>query len=268
MLKFTPYISLGGRKSMIVLRSIGAFFARIWRWIKETAWVQPLLIVGLIFGVIFSIPSIVNGIKDLNENLSSSEAYYQNFQQSLVAGSDSDADKLTRNIVDASNGSAESEYGDKFFLLFVSVDCTSCKEAKNGFSTLQDNFNNALEPNDKLPFKMYTVFTDEVTSDTTTRETAFVQYMDRNADFFEEAAGNAYNTDYYINGKISDDDLVNVEQCDPDNFLTPTIMLVDYTVEANKGVSEIMFGVDGDNDWKKAELLLDCWNHEGDFESK
>ena len=254
---------------MIVLRSIGAFFARIWRWIKETAWVQPLLIVGLIFGVIFSIPSIVNGIKDLNENMSSSEAYYQGFQKSLVGGSDSAADKLTRNIVEASDDAAKSEYGEKFFLLFVSVDCSSCKEAKNGFSTLESNFSGSLQPNDKLPFKMYTIFTDEVTSDTTTRETAFVKYMDRNADFFEEAAGNGYNTDYYINNKISNEDLVNVEQCDPDNFLTPTIMLVDYTDDSPiKGVSEIMFGVDGDNDYKKAELLLDCWNHEGFFKIK
>jgi hypothetical protein len=41
---------------MKVLKAIGDFFVRIWRWIKETAWVQPLLIVGAIFAIIFSIP--------------------------------------------------------------------------------------------------------------------------------------------------------------------------------------------------------------------
>ena len=39
---------------MVVLRAIGNFFARIGRWIRDTAWVQPLLIVGGIFAIIFS----------------------------------------------------------------------------------------------------------------------------------------------------------------------------------------------------------------------
>lgn len=256
---------------MIVLKAIGAFFVRIWRWIKETAWVQPLLIVGIIFAVIFSIPSIVNGITSLNESLSSSEAYYHKFQESLVDGAQSNADKLTDNILDmAKNPSAESKYGDKFFLMFVSEDCTSCKEAKNGFSTLESHFGDSLQPKDKKPFKMYTIFTDEVTSDTTTKETAFVQYMDRNSTFFEEAAGDGYQTDYYLNGKITDADLKTVESVDPDNFLTPTIMLIDYENQEETGgtISEIMFGVTGDNDWQKANVLLDCWNHEGDFKAK
>ena len=43
---------------MKVLSAIGGFFARIGRWIKETAWIQPLLIVGAIFAVIFAIPHV------------------------------------------------------------------------------------------------------------------------------------------------------------------------------------------------------------------
>ncbi len=252
---------------MTILRAIGAFFARIWRWIKETAWVQPLLIVGIIFAVIFSIPSIVNGITDLNNNLSSSETYYHRFQKSLVDGKQSEADKITNNIwAKYEDRNVKSEYGDKFFLLFVGETCSSCKEAKNAFQTLENHFGDSLQPDDKLPFKMYTVFTDEVTSDTTTNETAFVKYMDRNSFFFEEAASSAYQSDYYLNGKISKSDLETVESCDPDNFLTPTIMLIDFNTEAV--FSEMMFGVTGDNDWQKAKLLLDCWNHDGDFKAK
>ena len=48
---------------MKVLRAIGRFFARIGRWIRDTAWIQPLLIVGGIFGIIFSIPYITNWVK-------------------------------------------------------------------------------------------------------------------------------------------------------------------------------------------------------------
>lgn len=255
---------------MIVLKAIGSFFVRIWRWIKETAWVQPLLIVGLIFGVIFSIPSIVSGIDNLNKDLSSSETYYHKFQQSLVDGETSNADKLTQTIYDkADDNSVKSEYGEKFFLVFVSESCSSCKEAKNGFSTLESHFGDTLQPEDKLPFKIYTIFSDEVTSDTTSKESAFVQYMDRRSYFFEEAASNGFNTDYYLNGKISDSDLTTVESVDPENFLTPTILLIDFTATAPiSGISEIMFGVTGDNDYAKAELLLDCWNHKGDFTNK
>ena len=36
---------------MKVLKILATPFIAIWRWIKETAWVQPLLIVGLIFGI-------------------------------------------------------------------------------------------------------------------------------------------------------------------------------------------------------------------------
>ncbi len=47
---------------MKFLKALATPFVKLWRWIKETAWVQPLLIVGLIFGVIFSIPSITSWV--------------------------------------------------------------------------------------------------------------------------------------------------------------------------------------------------------------
>ena len=254
---------------MIVLRAIAAFFVRIWRWIKETAWVQPLLIVGVIFGIIFSIPSIVNGIKGLNEQLSSSETYYRQFQFSLAGGETSQADKVTDYVFKKANGEdVADEYGlgDKFFLVCVSESCSSCNEAKGGFEVFKDNFNGTFNPKDGSSYNMVTIFTDEVTSETTTKETAFVQYMNRHDEFFEYAAGVGYNTDYYLNGFVKKADLEYVEQVDPDNFLTPTIILVDFTeTSPEQGVSEIFFGVTGDSDYKKAETLLDCWKHEGDF---
>lgn len=254
---------------MAVLRAIGAFFGRIWRWIKETAWVQPLLIVGVIFGLIFSIKPIVDGFTKLAEKRNSAETYYYKFQQSLVDNTSSEADKLTDAIWDGIEGdesAVRANYGEKFFLVYVSETCSSCKEAKGGFETLEDHFSDTFQPKDKLPFKMYTIFSDEVTSDTTSERTAFVQYMERKSYFFEEAAAVGYDSAYFLNGKISQDDLLNVESIDPVNFLTPTILLVDFTESSpNKGISEIFFGVTGDNDYSKAELLLDCWNHEGDF---
>ena len=254
---------------MIVLRAIGAFFARIWRWIKETAWVQPLLIVAVIFGIIFSIPSIVNGIKDLNSKMSSSETYYRQFQYSMSSGETSQADKVVDYVYQKSTGANladDMNLGDKFFLVFVSETCSSCNEAKGGFEVFKDNFNSTFNPKDGTKFSMVTIFTDEVTAETTTKETAFVQFMNRHDEFFEYAAGVGYNTDYYLNGFVKKADLEYVEQVDPDNFLTPTIIFVDFTESSPEyGVSEIFFGVTGDSDYKKAETLLDCWKHEGDF---
>jgi hypothetical protein len=94
---------------MKILKAIGAFFARIWRWIKETAWIQPLLIVGAIFAVIFSIPYFSSWISSLGIG---SENYYSVHKRSLEgelkegetgAREASQADKITKSIFDNSN---------------------------------------------------------------------------------------------------------------------------------------------------------------------
>ena len=267
---------------MVVFRAIGAFFAKIWRWIKETAWIQPLLIVGIIFGVIFSIPSIVKGVQGIVDKISSTESYYHKFEKSLVNAENSEADKLTIAINDVMNSASEENitnvkntYGTKFFVMYVSASCSSCNEAREGFEEFEKNFNKYatstedIEEAKSIKFKLYTIFTDEVTSETTDDETAFVQYMNRNMSFMENAAASVYDSDYYMNGKISDDDLFNVESCDPDEFLTPTIMLVDMTAKySTEGVRDMMFGVSGSNNVSKAQTLADCWFHKGDFSSK
>ena len=61
-----------------VFKAIGRFFKKIWEWIKSTAWVQPLLIVAIIFGIIFSINPIVNGIKGLVDQDTTGEFYKKN----------------------------------------------------------------------------------------------------------------------------------------------------------------------------------------------
>ena len=65
---------------MKILSAIGRFFARIGRWIKETAWIQPLLIVGAIFAVIFAIPHIINGVKGWFNESDSSNKFFAEYQ--------------------------------------------------------------------------------------------------------------------------------------------------------------------------------------------
>lgn len=60
-----------------VLKAIGGFFKRIWEWIKNTAWVQPVLIVSLIFAVIFSINPIIKGVKSALNSGNKEGAFYK-----------------------------------------------------------------------------------------------------------------------------------------------------------------------------------------------
>jgi hypothetical protein len=66
---------------MIILKAIGSFFVKIWRWIKDTAWVQPLLIVGAIFAVIFSIPYITEWANNFTHN--STNSFYNASKKNL-----------------------------------------------------------------------------------------------------------------------------------------------------------------------------------------
>ncbi|MBR0302130.1 MAG: hypothetical protein IJQ92_03225 [Bacilli bacterium] len=265
---------------MIVLRAIGAFFAKIWRWIRETAWVQPLLIVGLIFGIMFSIKPIYNAIKDAQAKSSSAETYYRQFQVSLANGEDSQASKLTDQIyqsIEAQENKIDSSYGlgNKFFLMFVAEDCDKCNSAKGGFEYFQENFSSIYSKDNEEPFHLVTIFTDEVMSDGSDSEkTAFISYLEDHVDFFETVGGSIWDSPYHINGGISDSDIEAIQEADPDNFLTPTIMLVDFSAscpDATKGVTDVFVGVEevgtsGNADANKAEFIYDAWTHQGKFE--
>ena len=262
---------------MIVLRAIGSFFKKIWDWIKQTAWIQPLLIVGVIFGVIFSIPSIVKAVQASKKEKSTYAAYYHNYKLSLEGGKDSDADKFTDDLYEViHDGKVEefntkhSDLGNKFFVAYVAKDCDKCESAKEGFKQFQDKFSKYVDADETESFNLVTIFTDDETSETEEDQTAFVKYLDRHQDFFAEIGSVAYETDFYKNGNLSDTDLTALETADPDDFLTPTIFLVEFGTPAtsrgfSSGVTEVMFGVEGSDKSSKALTLSDCWRHAGKF---
>lgn len=267
---------------MIVLRAIGAFFAKIWRWIKQTAWVQPLLIVGLIFGVMFSIKPIYNAIKNASAKAASTDVYYRQFQKSLKGGENSVAYKLTNKIYESMQDSTKkwngSEFGlgDKFFLMYVAEDCDKCASAKGGFEYLQDNFSGIYKPEAKFgqTFGLATIYTDEVMTDGSDKDkTAFIQYLEHFEKFFEVVGGGIYDSPFHINGGISDDDIAAIEQADPDTFLTPTIFLVDFTkdnTDPQPGINDVFVGVEesgtsSNADANKAQFLYEAWTKDGKF---
>ena len=111
----------------VIFRAIGGFFARIWRWIKETAWVQPLLIVSLIFGVILLIQPISEGVVALGDAITNNERYYNQNKLSVYG------DKAYNYVYNADERFSEN---DKYFLMFVSKDCEHCKNTYQGVKTL------------------------------------------------------------------------------------------------------------------------------------
>lgn len=267
---------------MIVLRAIGAFFAKIWHWIKQTAWVQPLLIVGLIFGVMFSIKPIYNAIKNASAKSASNEVYYRQFQQSLKGGENSPAYKLTEKIYTCMQDTnqkwdgKEFGLGDKFFLMYVAQDCDKCNSARGGFEYLQNNFDGIFKPDAKFgtTFSMATIFTDEVMTDgSDENQTAFIQYLQHFEKFFEVVGGGIYDSPYHINGGISDDDIASIEMADPDTFLTPTIFLVDFTsqnTDPQPGINDVFVGIEesgtsSNADANKAQFLFEAWTKDGKF---
>ena len=273
---------------MVVLTAIGRFFKKIWDWIKQTAWIQPLLIVGIIFGVIFSIPAIVKAVEKGKTEKNKYSAWYETYQKSLLGESESDADKFTTALdYIVQNPSDESkqkdfkdaypELGEKFFVAYVEKSNENCESAKDGFSTLKTKLNAKGEEtfvgkHDKEAFNLVTIFKDDENNDTTSDEPqrAFHKYLDRHLNFFSMAGGIAYDKDYYLNKKLDDSSLTALETADPDSFSAPTIFLVELgkTAEDNgqrPGITEIMFNVDGSSNNEKAKSLLNCWNHTGDF---
>ncbi|MCQ2795286.1 MAG: hypothetical protein MJ214_03675 [Bacilli bacterium] len=261
---------------MKILKAIGGVFVKIWRWIKNTAWVQPLLIVGAIFGVIFSIPAISNGIQGLINGANSADTFYHNFQKSMEGDKTSAADTLLEHYFTYEEKRAKDdsfmppEEEKKFFLMFTASNNAETKEIKAGFETLRDNWGSLYKPADERneTFRLYTIFTDESTSSTTPYENAFSQFLGRNYSFFEKASERGFDSNYYINKKITDDDLNNLATPGPDNFKIPTIILVDWTNAATPdkaGITEVMFDDPGSTAYERANLLYDCWNCKGDF---
>lgn len=259
------------------MKPIGLFFGRIfgglWNWIKETAWVQPLLIVGSIFSIIFSIPTITEWVNGIAESINSPETYYRNFQKKLEGEENSDAQKLIDAMMNES-----VEYGEKFMLAFVQVNCQFCKDAQPAFKELVENTSryygtqetDGISPVSKEQFgtfKFYTIFIDEsydYPADTTT--TPFERFLQRNTDFLEKTADVARNSYYRVNNQLTDAQIDTLESGESNSIPTPTVIMYDTTYESDKGISELLISIPGANFYDKAVTLSDAWMHRNLFE--
>ncbi|MCR5185329.1 MAG: hypothetical protein K6C32_04565 [Bacilli bacterium] len=291
---------------MVVLRAIGRFFARIGRWIRDTAWVQPLLIVGGIFAIIFSIPGITKWVQSWFKSGDAAISFYKKSlsYKKLTNGDDdgvgSDGEALLSFVLDdskAENDARFTKYGDKFFVLFVQEECDVCAEVYDGWKSAKTNWAKNKEfttyadgTNAKSSdFKVYTIFVDALNDDD---ENYFLKLY---AKLYMEQFGllSTLQTPYNPNASkfeyLAD---VGDPQTGESNFTTPTAFLFDYSFAkkvdaddslgyridggkvASLGVTEIMTeipdksgaGSEGTS-IAKARTIWDCWNHQGIFDN-
>ena len=271
---------------MKILRAIGAFFAKIGRWIANTAWIQPLLIVGGIFAVIFSIPYIKTAIENAQvDNTDHDYAFYQAFALDLEK--DGKAEKLMQYLIDEDYDAIDEEYGRKFFLTFVKADCSSCKECVSGYQNLSANFS-SWELDHSL--EIYSILVDETDPDDDKVYLA-KEIMKRNAQLFnnvtaaygEESIPGEYalyknkesiKETYTSNLKKLSDSVTETS----DGIITPMIFMYDHDkILADpdyfhvSGITAIMFDytsliTDNVNDVTKGQLLRDCWSYGNIFD--
>lgn len=278
---------------MNILKSISAAFNRLWRWITETAWVQPLLIVGGLFAIIFSISKFVNWFSVMAVGTNS--GYFNSYRLSLEnegkAEFDTEADKMTHTINDFSFDSDDfstyeealaalnerkviEDYGVKYFFVIVENDCNPCDEAKNAFEKLESGWNNAnFKIDDGNKYRLHTINADEESTndpdfkDVTEDQKAFSRYVHKfdDLDLWARAAGKLEQAPYKLNKSVSSTKYEAIENAASGEWETPTIFLVDWTEpawrEGRFGLSEVLFGLSGDSDYDKATLLQQMWNH-------
>ena len=265
---------------MIVLKAIGRFFAKIGRWIRDTAWVQPLLIVGGIFAIIFSIPKIVDAFKKIGEESNAAQTFFEN----KVISSQGKEGKLSKDsALDNYFSVLENTYSNKdeaynavnnvlkvdnkqFFVVFVDK-TTACDSLYTGLNFLEDNWDNAefkeLKVQGKFTYR--TIYVDAV--DKYDEETKLFEDV-YNRHNFENFVADLYSTQFAENKSYDQDagDHYDSLATSASGFAVGTVLYFDYEAEAYAGVGTYGLrscftsaDVAGASDYERAQSLAKAW---------
>ena len=112
-----------------------------WEWFKEAAWLQVLLIVGLVVGVVVAIPYAVKGISGRVNNskstfFSSHAITYEQLNKKLDG-----TDKSGKAVGEDKNSFSVSDDKDGFVVLFYKDNCDGCDSMQSHVETWFNNFN-------------------------------------------------------------------------------------------------------------------------------
>ena len=276
---------------MKVLRVIGNFFVKIWKWILKTAWIQPLLIVGLLFGIIFSIPPIVDAIKNSgSEDNPIAFLEDRNLSWEGIDRTDSwnsEVEKFTNDVRNAveSSSSIQGGWNQKFFLTFSQTGCSGCTDLSKAMSKLNDLWNKetGFRPtNSSDSFKVYNIQTDYKLDEnfkTDTLYTTGVENRDLYAfntlmlngsglpDIIEIAGPRGLDNAFYEAGGVTNQSsyyqsIENMQVSTEGrtfltSFYTPVVIVFDFTPSGlassfGTGISQIFFAVQIAKDYQGA----------------
>ncbi len=135
-----------------VLNAIANFFKNIVKWVKETAWIQPLLIVGCVFGLIASIKPISNAIGEWTKPTSSSNFYKRN----LVS-----YDELVTKV----NSNGENDVLIVIFIKEKNETCEQCNNQQSQFEKFFSANHEKAEDGRKYNVAVLDIASDEFTED-------------------------------------------------------------------------------------------------------
>lgn len=94
---------------------IGKYFKICWNYIKDNAWIQPIAIVALIFGLVFGMQGIINGVEKIKANIENKEKS----EKTLYT-------KVTMGEVET-----KLDNGEDFVLFIGAHDCAYCELFKD-----------------------------------------------------------------------------------------------------------------------------------------
>jgi len=268
---------------MIVLRAIGRFFGKIGRWIRDTAWVQPLLIVGGIFAIIFSIPKIVEWVDEMNEESNAAQTFFEN---KLISSQGKEDQLSVGSTLDKYLTALEGDYETKeeaynavnsvlkinskrFFIIFVDESST-CDSLYTGLNYLKSNWKNAEFKDLEDSFAFRTIYVDAIDEyDESTK--LFDDIYEHHS--FENLAADCYNTLYADNKNFNENDDTHYESLTT-SISAGTILYFNYNeyaandergaFDANiktKGLRSCFTASDvaGSGEYERAQKLADAW---------
>lgn len=134
-----------------VLTAIGHFFRNIWRYIMTNAWIQPILIVALIFAMIFgltAIPDLAKTVKSWFDDKSDEKIQYK-----------------YRDTVDYDEFMELYEGNEKFVIVFGADDCSNCKRLYGTINSYMKDKEHQELVDAKIYFLNITKLTDKIEDD-------------------------------------------------------------------------------------------------------
>lgn len=268
---------------MFVLKAIGRFFAKIGRWIRDTAWVQPLLIVGGIFAIIFSIPKIVSWVDGMNEESNAAQTFFEN---KIISAQGKEGKLSEGSVLDNYLSILENKdgsYSDKtaaynavnetlnlkgskrFFVVFVDS-TASCDSLYTGLNYLKDHWDNDEFKDLKGDFTYRTIYVDAKDKYDGTTNLFDDVYSRHN---FENIATDLYLTQFAENKNYDEGDATHYDSLatSSNGFSVGTIMFFDYESEdynssiTTKGLRSCFTTSDvaGSSDYERAQNLAKAW---------